>query len=179
MTVPPTLMAGDTWTWRVKNVLDGSEALRTQSIREVKGEQVIWEHGIGDLLGNLTRAKTLGIMFDYQPSTYHFVFPLRTGAVYDLDFFQKGTQHSFDAKVKLNIGEEAQLDTAVGKLKAIRIHRDVKYAERGGKRGGTNAWDYWYSPQVKRWVRAEMVNTTNNGKVLSHEIWELESYKVR
>jgi hypothetical protein len=179
LTMPPTLMAGDSWTWKVKNLLDGTETTRTQRIREVKGEQVVWDHGLGDLMGNFTKAKTLGAMFEYKPSTYHFVFPLRSGAVYDLDFFQQGNEHSFDAKVKLTVGEEAEIDTHVGKFKAIRIHREVKYKQRGGNRSGVNAWDYWYSPQVKRWVRAEMTNTTGNGKVLSHESWELESFNVR
>jgi hypothetical protein len=178
LTMPPTLVAGDSWTWNVKNVIDGSEKLRTQAIREVKGEQVVWSHGLGDLMGNLTKAATLGVMYEYTPSTYHFVFPLRTGAVYDLDFFQKGKEHSFDAKVKITVGEEAELDTKVGKLKSIHLRREVKYKERGGNRQGTNAWDYWYSPQVKRWVRAELVNTAGNGKVLSHETWEIDSFNV-
>jgi hypothetical protein len=31
---------------------------------------------------------------------------------------------------------------------------------------------------VKRWVRAELVNTAGNGKVLSHETWEIDSFNV-
>jgi len=180
LTMPPTLVAGDSWTWKVKNELDGTQVLRTQKIREVKGEQVVWEHGLGDLMGNLTKARTLGVMYEYKPSTYHFVFPLRTGAVYDLDFLQQGVEHTFDAKVKINVGEEADLDTKVGKLKSIHLRREVKYTERGGNhRQGVNSWDYWYSPQVKRWVRAELKNTAGNGKVLSHETWEIDSFNVR
>jgi len=221
-TVPPNFVAGDTWTWRVKNLLDESETTRTQGVREIQGEKVIWNYGTGDLLGNMTRGQTLGVMFDYTPSTYHFVFPLRSGAVYDLTFLQQGTNRSFDAAVKLNIGEEADIDTALGKFHAIRIHREVRYtphregqpregqaregqaregraglraraaearANAGGEAranaaggraaGGVNTWDYWYSPQVKRWVRAETTNVTNDGKVLSHESWELVSFNVR
>ncbi|HSW82316.1 MAG TPA: hypothetical protein VLH12_02505, partial [Usitatibacter sp.] len=69
-------------------------------------------------------------------------------------------------------------DTKVGKLKSIHLRREVKYKERGGNRQGINAWDYWYSPQAKRWVRAELVNTAASGKVLSHEIWEIDSFNV-
>jgi hypothetical protein len=177
--VPPTLVAGDSWTWRVKNLLDGSEKILTQSIREVRGEQVVWSHGLGDLMGNLTKAKTQGVMYEYRPSTYHFVFPLRTGAVYDLDFLQQNNEHTFDAKVKITAGEEAELDTKAGKMKAIHLRREVKYTERGGNhRQGLNAWDYWYSPTLKRWVRAELKTTAANGKVLLHENWEIESFNV-
>jgi hypothetical protein len=200
LTMPPAFMPGDTWTWRVKNLLDGSEVTRTQGIREIQGEKVLWGNGTtGDLLGNMTHGPTLGVMFDYKPSTYHFVFPLRSGAVYDLAFFQESTARNFDAKVKLTIGEEADIDTQIGKFHAIRIHREVRYTPhregearegRGGAgraggggagrgTGGVNSWDYWYSAQVKRWVRAETQNVTNDGKVLSHESWELVSFDVR
>src|SRR5258706_9296694 len=59
LTMPPTLLAGDPWAWKGKDVLYESQALRTQSIREVKGEQVVWDHGLGDLMGNFTHAPTL------------------------------------------------------------------------------------------------------------------------
>src|SRR5258706_11924367 len=179
LTMPPVLVAGDSWTWKVKNMLDGSEALRTHQIPEVTGEQGVWDHGLGDLMGNLTKARTLGVMYENKPSTYHFVFPLRTGALYDLDFLQQGAEHTFDAKVKINVGEEADLDTKAGKLKSIHLRREVKYKERGGNRQGVYSGDYWYSPQAKRWVRAELKNTAGNGKVLSHETWEIDSFNVR
>ncbi|HUQ29377.1 MAG TPA: caspase family protein [Usitatibacter sp.] len=181
MTVPPALQAGDTWTYRITNMLDQSETKRIQSITQVKGEVVHWSHGgTGDLLGNYTLVGgATGPKFKYTPSTHHFVFPLRTGAVYDLAFAQESPERSFDAKVKLSVGPEEELETLAGKLRTIKVVREVKWRQRGHDSKGTNLWTYWYSPEAKRLVRGEQTNTTSTGKVLLHERWELESFSVK
>src|SRR5260221_4447680 len=181
MTVPPALQVGDTWTYRITNLLDQSEVKRVQSIREIKGEEVLWSHGgTGDLLGNYTYvAGSTGPKFRYTPSTHHFVFPLKTGAVYDLAFAQESPERSYDAKVRLTVGAEEELATAAGRLRTIKVVREVKWKQRGRDAEGTNVWTYWYSPEVKRLVRGENTNTTSAGKVLLHERWELESFSVK
>ena len=181
MTVPPALQVGDTWTYRITNLLDQSEVKRVQSIREIKGEEVLWSHGgTGDLLGNYTYvAGSTGPKFRYTPSTHHFVFPLKTGAVYDLAFAQESPERSYDAKVRLTVGAEEELATAAGRLRTIKVVREVKWKQRGRDAEGTNVWTYWYSPEVKRLVLGENINTTSAGKVILHERWELESYNVR
>jgi len=181
MTVPPALQVGDTWTYQITNLVDQTQSKRVQSIKEIKGEEVVWSHGgTGDLLGNYTRvASGNGPMFKYTPSTHHLVFPLRTGAVYDLAFAQESAERSYDAKVKLTVGEEQDLVTAAGKLRAIRVVREVSWRQRGKDYAGTNVWTYWYSPEAKRLVRGEQTNTTKAGKVLLHELWELESFSVK
>ena len=181
MTVPPALQVGDTWTYRVTNMLDQSEVKRVQSIREIRGEEVVWSHGgTGDLLGNYTLvAGATGPKFKYTPSTHHFVFPLRTGAVYDLAFAQESPERSYDAKVRLTVGAEEELETPAGRLRTVKVVREVKWKQRGRESNGTNVWTYWYSPEVKRLVRGENVNTTSAGKVVLNERWELESFRVK
>ncbi|MBC8022254.1 MAG: caspase family protein, partial [Burkholderiales bacterium] len=119
MTVPPMLQVGDTWTYRITNMLDQSETRRAQSIRRIEGEEVLWSHGgTGDLLGNYTFVGgPTGPKFKYTPSTHHFVFPLRKGAVYDLAFSQESPERSFDAKVRLSVGAEEELETLAGRLR--------------------------------------------------------------
>ena len=181
MTVPPALQVGDTWTYQITNLVDQTQSKRVQSIKEIKGEEVVWSHGgTGDLLGNYTRvASGNGPVFKYTPSTHHLVFPLRTGAVYDLAFVQENPDRTYDGKVKLSVGEEQDLVTAAGKLRAIRVVREVSWQQRGKDYSGTNVWTYWYSPEAKRLVRGEQTNTTKAGKVLMHELWELESFSVK
>ncbi len=181
MTVPPALQVGDTWTYRITNLLDQSETKRVQSIREVKGEEVLWSHGgTGDLIGNYTYVGgSTGPKYKYTPSTHHFVFPLRTGAVYDLAFAQESPERSFDAKVRLTVGAQEEQDTLAGRLRTVKVAREVRWKQRGSDASGTNVWTYWYSPEVKRLVRGENVNTTSAGKVLLHERWELESFSVK
>ena len=181
MTVPPALQVGDTWVYNITNLLDQTKTTRTQSIKEIRGEEVLWSHGgTGDLMGNYTRVATgNGPMFRYTPSTHHFVFPLRTGAVYDLAFVQENEQRTYDAKVRLTVGEEQMLELPAGKLRAIRVLREVDWKQRGKDHGGLNSWTYWYSPEAKRLVRGEQKNTTKAGKVILHELWELDSFSVK
>jgi hypothetical protein len=181
MTVPPALQVGDTWTYRITNMLDQSESKRVQSIRAIKGEEVLWSHGgTGDLLGNYTYVGgPTGPKFRYTPSTHHFVFPLRPGAVYDLAFAQESTERNYDAKVRLSVGAEEELDTAAGRLRTVKVVREVKWKQRGVDNRGANTWTYWYSPEVKRLVRGENLNATSAGKVLLHERWELDSFSVK
>jgi hypothetical protein len=181
MTVPPALQVGDTWVYNITNLVDQTRTTRTQSIREIKGEVVVWSHGgTGDLIGNYTRvASGNGPMFRFTPSTHHFVFPLRTGAVYDLAFVQENPERTFDGKVKLTVGEDQVLEIPAGKVRAIRMLREVNWTQRGKDNAGTNVWTYWYSPEVKRLVRGEQKNTTRAGKVILHELWELDSFSVK
>ncbi|MBC8023230.1 MAG: hypothetical protein H7Y14_08940, partial [Burkholderiales bacterium] len=101
------------------------------------------------------------------------------GAVYDLAFSQESPERSFDAKVRLSVGAEEELETLAGRLRTIKVVREVKWKQRGRDYQGTNLWTYWYSPEVKRLVRGENTNTTSAGKILLHERWELETYAVR
>jgi hypothetical protein len=181
MTVPPTLQVGDTWTYRITNLVDQSETKRVQSIKDIKGEEVHWSHGgIGDLLGNYTLVGSAGgPKYKFTPSTHHFVFPLRPGAVYDLAFVQENPERSYDGKVRLTVGAEEELQTLAGKLRTIKVVREAKWKQRRADYGGTNLWTYWYSPEAKRLVRGEQINTTSAGKILLHELWELESFSVR
>jgi Caspase domain len=179
-TVPPIFEPGDTWTYKVRNMLDQSESERTFGIREINGEQVVWTNGNrGDLLGNFTRATVAGQWNTFSPSNHNYVFPLRPGAAYDVDFVQEGGERVYDGKVRLTVGEEGEIATPAGKLRAIKVAREVQWRQRGRDYAGVNVWTYGYSPEAKRWIRGENTNTTTQGKVILHELWELESFKVR
>ena len=153
MTVPPMLQVGDTWIYNITNLVDQSRSTRTQSIREIRGEEVVWSHGgTGDLMGNYTRvASGNGPTYRYTPSTHHFVFPLRTGAVYDLPFVQENDERAYDPRVKLTVGEEQVLETPAGKLRAIRVHREVNWKRRGKDDAGTNSWPTGTAPRPSAW----------------------------
>ena len=178
-TVPPIFQPDDTWTYKVRNMLDQSERERTFTVRKVAGEQVVWGNGlVGDLLGNFTRVPTQGQVHSYTPSTQHYVFPMRPGAVYNVEFVQEAPERTYDAKVRLTVGSEEDIATAAGKLHTVKVTREVQW-QRGRDYSGVNVWNYWYSPEAKRWIRGENTNTTTKGKVILHELWELESFKVR
>ena len=179
-TVPPVFQPGDTWTYNVRNMLDQSEGKRSYTVREIDGEQIVWANGItGDLLGNFTRVRSAGQPNTYTPSTHHYVFPLRPGAVYNMEFVQETPERVYDGKVRLAVGAEEEVATPAGKLRTVKVTREVQWQQRGRDHSGVNVWNYWYSPEAKRLIRGENTNTTAKGKVILHELWELESFKVR
>ena len=178
-TVPPMFQPGDTWTYTVRDMRDGSEAKRSFTVREINGEQIVWQNELrGDLLGNFTRVPTSGQMHTFTPSTQHYVFPMRPGAMYNLEFVQETPERVYDGKVRLTVGDEEEIATAAGKLRTVKVTREVQWQQRGREYGGVNVWTYWYSPAAKRWIRGENTNTTNKGKMILHELWELDSFKV-
>ena len=78
---PPAFTAGDTWTYRVKNLTDQSERPLTMTVRGLKGAEVLWNaEQTSDLLGNFVRSKSGDNWHVYSPSAHMYVFPLTPGA---------------------------------------------------------------------------------------------------
>ena len=181
-TAPPVFVAGDTWTYRLRNLNDQSERNVTMTVKAVRGAQVIWNGGqTSDLFGNFTRNKIGENWNTYTPSTHMYVFPLNPGASFTLTNEQNVEgKRIFDQKVNIAIGGEEEVSTPAGKFRAVRIERKVEWKQRDkASNAGTNSWTYWYNADAKRWIVAEESNVTIGGKQLQHQRWELESYKVR
>ena len=104
---------------------------------------------------------------------------MRTGAAWDLASVQTVGQRTYDLKVNLKVGAEEEVDTAMGKMRGLRVERVTHWKQRQGVASGVNTWTYWYNANVKRFVLGETKNVTDKGKVLQHERHELASYEVR
>ena len=179
---PPTFASGDTWTYRYNNLLTQDEKRITMKVNEVQGAQVYWsDGGVGDLVGNMTRVKRPEGFRIYSPSTHMYVFPLNPGAIFTLKAVENvPDKRTYDLVVSVSVGGEEEIETAAGRLRAVKIDRKVRWIRREKPEdAGTNTWTYWYSGQVKRFVVAEQSNVTDKGKQVQRDRWELESYKVR
>jgi hypothetical protein len=181
VSAPPLFAEGDQWTYRMRNLLDGSERQVSMSVRKLKGHEVEWGDGaVSDLFGNFTRNRQSGEWQTFSPSTQLYVFPLREGATYELDFVQVRGERTFDGRVRLVVGPEEEVETPAGRLRAIRFERVAEWKRRGkDSDAGTNRGTYWYSAAAKRWIVADTTNTLRSGKVISRERWELESYSLK
>ncbi|HUL95533.1 MAG TPA: caspase family protein [Usitatibacter sp.] len=178
---PPAFAAGDTWTYRVTNLLDNTERKIVLKVTSVHGDEIVYGQGQvkGDLVGNYTHIVRQGRTDDFKPSNYFYVFPLRNGGTWTLKAFQKTGERGFDLEVKLKVGAEEEVDTPMGKLRGIRIERQSAWKQRNGKSGGVNTWTYWYNSAVKRFVAAEQANVTTDGKTLARERYDLVAYDVK
>ena len=181
-TAPPVFVAGDTWTYRLRNLNDQTERPVTMTVKEVRGAQVIWNGDqTSDLFGNFTRNKIGENWNTYTPSAHMYVFPLNPGASFTLTNEQNVEgKRIFDQQVKIAIGGEEEVSTPAGKFRAVKIERKVHWKQRDKpSNAGVSTWTYWYSADAKRWIVAEESNVTLAGKQLAFQRYELDSYKVK
>jgi hypothetical protein len=179
---PPAFVPGDTWTYRVKNLVDQSERGNTLTVKEVHGSQVHWQaEQVSDLLGNFIKSKRGTGFVTFSPSAHMYVFPLNPGARFTLNAEQTGINgHPFDLVVELVVIGEEDVTTLAGPFRAIKIDRKVRWKQRDKPSfAGVDTWTYWYSGEAKRFVLAQQDNVTSDGKRLTNERWELESYRVK
>ena len=120
-----------------------------------------------------------GVVENMQPSNQFFVFPMKQGATWDLKSVQEVGARTFDLTITLKVGAEEEVDTAMGKMRGIRVERVTHWKARLGPAAGINTWTYWYNSNVKRFVLGETKNVTDKGKVLQHERQELASYELK
>jgi hypothetical protein len=180
---PPTLAAGDRWTYRTRDLLGDAERTFTIEVKEIRGTEVLWKDGAkGDLLGNFTRSKLNDTWRTYTPSTQLYVFPLNPGAKFSLKSVEavEGDGRIFDHDIAFDVIGEEDVTTPAGTFRAVKLVRILKWTLRGKPDvSGVNTYTYWYSGQVKRWVAQDQRHVSGSGKETQRRRVELESYRVR
>ncbi|MEO7743701.1 MAG: caspase family protein [Usitatibacter sp.] len=179
---PPTFQAGDTWTYRVIDRLAQSERRTVMRVKEVRGDEVHFANGnVGDLYGNMIRVvRNASRTDEYTPHSHQYMFPMKAGDTWRFKSQQKRTGDRLtDLDEHIKVGDEEEVDTPAGKMRGVRIDREVRWKDRGRDNAGVNTFTYWYNSAAKRYVVLEQVNTTTAGKVLVDERLELVSYSVK
>jgi hypothetical protein len=180
---PPTLAPGDTWTYRVRDLLGQTERRVTMGVKEIRGTEVLWKDGArGDLLGNFTRARLNDVWRKFTPSTQLYVFPLNPGAKFSLAALEEfeGQGKSFDHEITFHVVGEEDVTTPAGTFRAVKLVRTLRWTQREKPaNSGVNTYTYWYSGQAKRWVAQDQVHVSRSGKETQRRRWELESYSVK
>jgi len=181
LAAPPAFNVGDTWNYRITNLLDKTERQGRMRVTAIKGDEVFYANGnVGDVVGNMSRVvRQGGVVEEMHPSNHFYLFPMRSGATWDLTSVQTVGNRTFDLKVNLKVGAEEEVDTAMGKMRGLRVERVTHWKMRDGKASGVNTWTYWYNANVKRMVLGETTNVTDAGKLLQHERHELASYDLK
>ena len=181
LAAPPSYAVGDTWTYRIVNLLDQTERKATIKVTAIRGDIVEYGNGqlLGDLVGNFVRTTRAGHTDEFLPSNQFYAFPMRPGGSWTLKAAQKSGERHFDLQVKLTVAGEEQVDTPAGKLPGLKITRESAWKQGGGAISGVSKWIYWYNSAVKRFVAADYMNVTSDGKVLARERYELASFDVK
>ena len=178
---PPNFARGDSWSYRLRNRLDDSERTVGYQVTDIRGEEVHYSNGnVSDLVGNLMRVtRANGMVESWKPSTQYFVFPLKSGATWTLKSEQTVGERKYDLQVRVKVGTEEDVEVPAGRMRALRIDREVRWKQRGGDRAGVTTATYWYNSAVKRFIAGETKNVTAEGKTLLDERYELASWRVK
>ena len=178
---PPAFSVGDNWAYRVVNQLDQSERRATLRVAAIRGDEIHYAGGtVGDFVGNFSRvARSGGKVDTFNPSNHFYLFPMKAGASWNLESVQNTGDRIYDLRVRLAVVAEEEVETAIGKMRTLRIVRESHWKQRDSENAGTSTWTYWYNAGVKRFVLAEASSVTTKGKVLLRERYELASYEVK
>ncbi|MBL8514652.1 MAG: hypothetical protein JNJ55_11735, partial [Betaproteobacteria bacterium] len=115
----------------------------------------------------------------YQPSSLFVLGPMSAGVSWNGPITESGENYAGIQEVRIRVMGEEEIDTAMGRLKAIRIERSGDWTNKKNGKTGKTHWVYWYHGPAKQAVRYERFNTTSEGRVLAREIQELVAFGVK
>jgi hypothetical protein len=126
-----------------------------------------------------------GRVDQFTPSSHFYLFPLKAGNTWDLKSTQVTTdpgstkERIFDMTVHLTVFGEEEIEVPAGRMRAVKVEREVQWKQRGTNDAGQRKTTFWYNGAAKRWVRMADKSTTSAGKVILEELSELASYNVK
>jgi hypothetical protein len=176
----PKFVMGDWWGWRITNELTGEVRTARNSITKMDAETITLDNGaVRDHVGNTRSEWVSGKLRTYQPSAMFFVFPMSPGVSWGGTVLDKSDDYAGTNDVRIRVVGEEELDTPMGRLKALRIERTWEWRNTKSGKTGITRWAYWYHGPAKQALRYEKTNTTTEGRVLAKETQELVAYGVR
>jgi hypothetical protein len=176
----PVFSVGDWWEWRHTNELTGEVRTHRRSIASMDGDTFTQDNGtVRDLAGNARAERINGKVRTYNPSSMFMLFPMSAGVTWNGKIIEGGEDYDGTNEVRIRVIGEEEIETAMGRLKAIRVERTGEWKNLKTGRTGVTHWVYWYHGPAKQALRYERFNTTSEGRVLAREIQELVAFGVK
>ncbi|MBL8521638.1 MAG: caspase family protein [Betaproteobacteria bacterium] len=176
----PAFAVGDWWEWRVTNELSGEVRTYKRSVVKTDSEGVTMDNGlVRDHAGNTLKEKIGGKVRTYSPSAMFYFFPMTPGLSWSGTVTEGGDDYSGSNLVTLRVIGEEEIDTALGKLRAIRLERTGEWRNARNGKTGISRWTFWYHGPAKQAVRFERSNTTHDGRLFFKEVQEIMAFGVK
>ena len=174
----PVFEVGDQWHWKLTDNIKQSSRSFKRHVIAVTGDSVSLDNGtVMDQNGNTVRQVIGDKLRTYTPSTLYLVFPLTPGLAWSgTNVEQTGDDRFVDISLRIKVLGEEEIETAFGKVRAVKVERATDWKVRKSGDSGTTRTVYWYSSQVKHAVRFEYRSMAANGRVLVDEVRELLAY---
>ncbi|MBL8346853.1 MAG: caspase family protein [Rubrivivax sp.] len=183
----PQFRVGDWWTWQVTNELSGTKSPRTVRVLKVGRDEVHVDSGkagaasqVLDPIGNVVRRQRGDAAERYLPSLPFYQFPMAAGSNWTVKHRKEveGLPMS-ESETQVRVLGEEDIDTPAGRFRAVKVERVERWRNVRTGRTGTSTTVYWYSAQVKRYVKLDWSDQTADGRVLNRESTVLVAFNVR
>ena len=141
--------------------------------------------GDGSLLvythdGNLTRREFKnGEVRTWDPFQPRFVYPLEPGKTWEQKYLYRRPDREFDNEATVTVVGWEKVTVPAGTFQALKISSVTWYRRKDNNFTGRVATNFWFVPEVKRWVKLESLDRGNNGIIYTDATEELVSYNLK
>jgi len=158
----PEVKVGDRWTYRRTDNLTNAASFTYENRVESTGpDEILVVSKRRDRAGEIDNfftsewnAMALGEL-TLIPRTSFFRFPLKVGPSYETAYetARKGSQARSKVEVTFKVVGWEEITVPAGKFRALKIEGRGSFLRLDQRGGGWNKFDFWYVPEVKRWVK--------------------------
>jgi hypothetical protein len=130
--------------------------------------------------GNLRRTQLKsGELRTWDPFVPRFSYPLEPGKTWAQKFTSKrpGQENEVDATVTV-VGWES-VAVKAGTFNALKITYQGLYRNKDNGFRGREIVNLWYVPEIRRWVKLDLLDRGSNGVIYNDTTEELLSYSVK
>lgn len=184
----PEVKVGDRWIYRRVDLWTNHETTRYEMVVSFSGPAAI--HVVnreGDREIDVSYTAEWNVVNDLQgavftPHSGFLRFPLKPGAAYETRYdIKRPREGAFHMRVEIPLKVTGWQEIAVpaGRFRTLRITGDGSYARQDTAGGGGFRVNFWYAPEVKRWVRGTIETTDFRGQPFNRLAEELVEYKVQ
>lgn len=189
----PSLRVGDRWVMRVIDALSGKEMktydervasasgnviglVQTTLTSQSRGEKVKRRSEVTIEVATWSSRGGRSIEGDNMA----MAFPLRVGKTWQYSFKaknQKGEMMRHDRKAEVAGWETVRVPA--GEFQALRIVHTGERFGPGGEERGEESHTFWYAPEMKRWIRRQVVTRGEKGGLKEELVVELVRAELR
>lgn len=180
---------GDTWTYKVttRDYGNVSERKSTTTVGAVTDSEIrMGRQATGSRYthdGNLLyRRSNDGLERTYEPFVPLYTFPLEPGKSWQAKYkMSRSDGRIVDYDMSVTVVGWESVTVPAGTFKAMKLSSTNWYRriDPGASGSGKIVMSRWYAPEVKRFVKSEIVELGRNNVVYDDNTWELVSYKVQ
>lgn len=178
---------GDTWTYLFteRDYGNKKESKFRRTVEAVTDAEIRIRAGGGDLLvynheGNLTRREyKSGEVRTWQPFLPRFNHPLEPGKTWQQKFLFRRPDREVENDATITVVGWEDVSVPAGAFKALKIAYVSWYRRKDNNFVGRTAVNLWFAPEVKRWVKLEILERGNNGVIYTDSTEELLAFNVK